>query len=87
MRWQGRSSHPKTSTAGSQLSWATPHLLHKSTASWQHTSPSAHANQKISVAVLACLAFDSTRAAARTTSLHKEGIHCISAWGNTSFCY
>lgn len=36
MRWQGRSSHPNTSTAGSQLSWATPHLLHKSTASWQH---------------------------------------------------
>lgn len=36
MRWQGRSSHPNTSTAGSQLSWATSHLLHKSTASWQH---------------------------------------------------
>lgn len=36
MRWQGRSSHPNTSTAGSQLSWVTPHLLHKSTASWQH---------------------------------------------------
>lgn len=51
------------------------------------TSPCTHANQKISVAVLVCLVFDSTRAAATTTSLHKEGNHCICAFGNTSFRY
>lgn len=34
------------------------------------TSPSTHANQKISVAVLSYITFDSTRAAARRTSLN-----------------
>lgn len=36
MRWQGRSFHPNTSTAGSQLFWATPRPLHNSPASWQY---------------------------------------------------
>lgn len=31
MRWQGRSSHPNSSTAGSQFFRATPLLLHNST--------------------------------------------------------
>lgn len=76
MRWQGRSFHPNTSTAGSQLSWATSHLLHNSPASWQYLNvhsckPKDLCCKKTGLGAM-CLAFDSTRPATSYLELHKD---------------